>query len=71
MNFISKFGVVLIPHVVLDQGDTWHRFYESYMTTYIERDVREYLNIDDLMAFRKFMQVAAARTGQLLELYEK
>lgn len=54
------------PDVVVHKGKTWERFYESYVSTYIERDVRDYLKVDDLMAFRKFMQVAAARTGQKL-----
>jgi uncharacterized protein len=58
------------PHVVLDGGKTWQRFYESYITTYIERDVREYLQIDNLVLFRKFLQLAAARTGQLLNYRE-
>ena len=55
------------PHVVLDNGKTWQTFYESYITTYIERDVRDYLKIDNLIAFRKFMQIAASRTGQMLK----
>lgn len=58
------------PHVVLDDGKTWERFYQSYITTYVERDVRDYLKIDDLVAFRRFMQVAAARTGQMLNFRE-
>lgn len=58
------------PHVVVDQGETWHRFYQSYVTTYVERDVRDYLKIDDLMAFHKFIQVAAARTARMLNYRE-
>ena len=54
------------PQVVVDKGKNWHRFYQSYITTYIERDVRSYLKIDNLVAFRKFMQMAAARTGQMI-----
>ena len=48
----------------------WRWFYESYITTYIERDVRDYLKVDDLFAFRKFIQVVAARTGQMLNYRE-
>ena len=32
----------------------------------MQRDARDYLQIDNLVAFRKFMQVAAARTGQMI-----
>ncbi|WNY25826.1 ATP-binding protein [Methanolapillus millepedarum] len=41
-------------------------FYASYLKTYIERDVRDLLNISDEHSFLKFMRVAASRTGQLL-----
>ncbi|MBM3611053.1 MAG: ATP-binding protein [Alphaproteobacteria bacterium] len=54
------------PQVVTSKENIWQRFYESYITTYIERDVRDYLRVDDLMAFRRFIQLAASRTGQML-----
>ena len=40
----------------------------SYVTTYVERDVRAILNIGDLVAFQTFLGQAAARSGQLLNL---
>lgn len=43
-------------------------FYESYLNTYIERDVRTIQNIGDLSLFTKFLQLLAARVGQLLNL---
>ncbi len=55
------------PDIVTHKdGKYWERFYSSYTSTYIQRDVREYLNISDTAAFHKFMQIAAARTGQLV-----
>lgn len=55
------------PDMVAQANDkNWERFYSSYLSTYIQRDVREYLNINDTAAFHKFMQIAAARTGQLI-----
>lgn len=54
------------PDVVVSKGKTWERFYESYVSTYIQRDVRQYLKISDQTAFYKFMQIAAARSGQIL-----
>jgi len=41
-------------------------FYASYLKTYIERDIRELINVADEHSFVKFVRVAAARTGQLL-----
>lgn len=43
-------------------------FYPSYLQTYIERDVRTLLNVTDLMRFRRFVQLCAGRTGQILNL---
>ena len=55
------------PDMVAQNNDkNWERFYSSYVSTYIQRDVRDYLNINDTAAFHKFMQIAAARTGQLI-----
>lgn len=45
----------------------WH---SSYITTYIERDVRNIKAILDLSRFQTFIQVLAARAGQLLNLNE-
>ena len=44
---------------------TW---YADYMATYIERDVRQLINVRDLNAFRRFVRMCAARTAQLLNL---
>ncbi len=54
------------PDVVINNGKHWERFYSSYISTYIQRDVREYLDIRDTASFHKFMQIAAARSGQLI-----
>jgi uncharacterized protein len=40
--------------------------YSAYIESYIEKDVRNLLAIKDLAKFRKFMQLAAGRIGQVL-----
>ena len=40
----------------------------AYVNTYVERDVRQLLNIGDLGAFQRFLELCAGRTGQLLSL---
>lgn len=40
----------------------------SYVATYVERDVRQLLNVSDLLAFQTFLRLCAGRTGQLLNL---
>ncbi|MFH1457472.1 MAG: ATP-binding protein [Patescibacteria group bacterium] len=43
----------------------WHN---SYIQTYIERDIRQLKNITDLNTFQKFIKMCANRTGQILNL---
>ncbi|GIL03723.1 MAG: ATPase [Betaproteobacteria bacterium] len=43
-------------------------FYASYTATYIERDVRQIVNVQQLGTFQRFVQLAAARIGQLVNL---
>ncbi len=41
-------------------------FHSSYLATYLQRDVREILNVTSLRDFERFIRIAAARSGQLL-----
>ena len=41
-------------------------FHDSYLQTYVERDVRALSSVADLAAFERFLRLAAARTGQIL-----
>ena len=43
-------------------------WYANYVFTYIERDVRQMVNVRDLAAFQKFIRMCAARCGQMLNL---
>ena len=43
----------------------WHA---GYLATYIERDVRQLLNVANLLTFQRFVAMCAARSGQLLNL---
>lgn len=42
----------------------------SYLATYLERDVRNILNVGSLRDFDRFLRAAALRVGQLLSLSE-
>ena len=43
-------------------------WYGNYVDSYVERDVRQLINVRDLGAFQRFVRMCAARTGQLLNL---
>ncbi len=52
------------PDVVNATEEIREKFYESYIRTYIERDVRKLINIKDETKFIKFISSVAARTSQ-------
>jgi predicted AAA+ superfamily ATPase len=54
------------PKIVSDHKVSRDVFYSSYVQTYIQRDVRDLSKIGDLTTFQRFLKVAAARTGQLI-----
>ena len=43
-------------------------WYANYVTTFVERDVRNIMAIGDLDRFQTFLRMCAARSGQLLNL---
>ena len=43
-------------------------WYANYVQTYVERDVRQLVNVRDLGQFQRFLRLCAGRTGQLLNL---
>lgn len=52
---------------LLDLTDTERRdWLHSYTNTYLERDLTDLARLDDLIPFRKFIRLAALRSGQLL-----
>ena len=44
----------------------WSDFYNSYFQTYIEKDIRDIINIKDESAFIKFVRTVASLTGEVL-----
>jgi len=53
---------------VFDREILPHIWYADYVATYIERDLRQLINVRDLAAFQRFLRMCAARSGQLLNL---
>lgn len=46
-----------------------NRFYRSYVQTYVERDVRALVNVQNLDRFQHFLTLLAGRIGQLINLH--
>jgi predicted AAA+ superfamily ATPase len=45
-------------------------FYPDYIQTYVERDVRQIINVTDLRLFRQFLTACAGRAGQIVNFLE-
>lgn len=52
------------PELYKNDKISLESFFSSYLRTYIERDVRKIINIQDEPKFMKFISSMAARTGQ-------
>ena len=59
-----------MPAIVSGVNSNNQIFYSSYLSTYIERDVRELSEAIDSMKFLRFMTAVAARCGQMLNVAE-
>lgn len=51
---------------VHQEGLSAGRFYNGYVQTYVERDVRTLLNVKDLHQFQQFLTLLAGRIGQVV-----
>ncbi len=50
---------------VWGDGKSPDNVYDSYVSTYLQRDVRQILNIKDLSLFQKFLTIVASRVGNV------
>jgi len=51
---------------IYDQNIRPESFYRNYISTYIEKDIRQIKKVTDLDKFTRFIRLLAARTGQEL-----
>jgi predicted AAA+ superfamily ATPase len=63
LNWILRGGY---PELTLNDRVDRELWTNSYLNTYLERDVRSLSNIGDLNLFQSFLKTCAIRTGQLL-----
>ena len=58
------------PEVIADAIDPTN-WYLNYISTFIERDMRQLKNINNLAQFTKLFRMCAGRTGQILNMLAK
>lgn len=57
-----------MPAIVSGANSNSQIFYSSYLSTYIERDIRELSGAIDSLKFLRFITAVAARCGQMLNI---
>jgi uncharacterized protein len=65
-NLIATMVRGLFPELWRSPETSSTDFYSTYLATYLERDVRQLLNVVSLRDFERFLRIVAARSGQLL-----
>ena len=58
-----------MPEYWINEPDR-NTFFESYISTYLEKDVSRLINVGRMNDFRKFMMISALRTAQQLDYTE-
>jgi len=55
-----------LPEPIADKKINREAFYSSYIQSYVERDVRDFYNVEKPVQFYNFVSAVAARTGNLV-----
>ena len=66
-NYAEHIWLGGYPEVIADAINPTD-WYPNYISTYIERDVRQLKNINNLLLFTKLLRMCAGRTGQILNM---
>jgi len=57
-----------MPTICLDAVDDRSFWFKGYEQTYLERDIREISQIENIVAYRNLLHLACLRSGQILNL---
>jgi predicted AAA+ superfamily ATPase len=63
---LARAGGYPVPAYHLDSDDARAAWFDGYVTTYLERDLRDFAAVSNLADFRRLMRAAALRVGNLL-----
>ncbi len=55
-----------MPSVCLGEVGERNLWFKGYEQTYLERDIRQFSRLDNIMLFKNLLELAALRTGRLL-----
>lgn len=69
VNYVNLWEIIhrgYMPKLISDENINWNIYYNSYVQTYIERDIRELTQVANINLFYKFLVSIASRSGELL-----
>ena len=67
---LARRGGFPVPALELPSDAARATWFEGYVRTYLERDLRDLANVQSLPDFRRLMRAAALRTGALINVAE-
>ncbi len=67
LNIVEFFERGFYPELWKERSRSPSLYYQSYLNTYLERDVRQIVNVTNLLDFEKMLRLLATRVGQTLE----
>lgn len=67
-NWLHTLARGFYPELWRQKTADSNAFYASYLASYLERDVRQILNVSSLRDFERFIRACAARSAQLLNM---
>ena len=53
---------------IYDKQINPNKYYSNYVQTYLEKDVRQLINLKDILSFQRFLKLAASRIGKVLNM---
>ena len=69
-DIYSRIWKGTMPGLVSGKFSDRDVFYSSYLQTYIDRDVKEQVQLSDPFLFQDFVRAAACRSGQMLNIHD-
>jgi len=66
MTIFERIHKGSMPAVYERENVDWENFYSSYIQTYIRRDIKGLIKVNDDMMFYRFLCIAASRTGTMV-----
>ena len=57
-----------MPELHAEPGRDAYDYHRNYFALYVERDVRQMVNVKDLIAFERFVRLLAGRIGQVVNM---